>query len=206
MFTTRFCKSINKKIKMKYQYDPNRKVGGESRKTYVEKINNGFFDEFCKGIGIEIGFSGYEKDVVPILETAIGIEKNTPNYDGTHLPFSDKSQDYLYSSHVLEHISNRSEVIKEWMRVLKVGGYLICIVPHQDLYERKEKLPSKWNADHKVFYRPSNLLKEFEDALPINSFRMRHLKDNDTGHNYNQKESEHSLWCYEIELVLEKIK
>ena len=182
-----------------------RNVGGESRKTYQEKLENGFFDKYCKGNGLDIGFLGYESNVVPILDSAQGIDKDHPKYDGTILPFENQSQDYIYSSHCLEHISNRSEVIQEWFRVLKTGGFIICIVPHQDLYEKKESLPSKWNRDHKVFYRPSNLIKEFEDSLPINSFRIRHLQDNDKGHDYKQSKDVHSLWEYEIELVIEKI-
>lgn len=182
-----------------------RKVGGESRKTYKEKIDNGFFDKYCNGPGLDIGYLGYEKDIVPILPSAVGIDLNTENYDGKTLPFPDNSQQFVYSSHCLEHISNRAEVIKEWHRVVKPGGYIITIVPHQDLYEKKGNLPSIWNEDHKVFYRPSNLLWEFENSLPVNSFRVRHLQDNDKFHDYNTPQYEHSKGEYEIELVIQKL-
>jgi len=182
-----------------------RNVGGESKKTYVEKLSNGFFLKYMWGNGLDIGYKGYEENVVPILAGAIGVDLNYPGYDGIHLPFPDNSQQHVYSSHVLEHISNRAEVIREWFRVVKSGGYIITVVPHQDLYEKRAQLPSRWNQDHKVFYRPSNLLKEFEDALSVNGFRVRHLQDNDKGHDYSTPEEVHSPGQYEIELVIQKL-
>lgn len=183
-----------------------RKVGPESRKTYEEKLKNGFFDRFMSGKGLEIGFKGYENDeTVPILESATGIDLDFPGYDGKTLPFADNSQDYIYNSHVLEHITDYRETIQEWFRVIKKGGFIVTVVPHQHLYEKKVFLPSQWNGDHKRFYRPSDLIKEFEISLPINSFRVRHMKDNDFGHDYLQPDNEHSKGQYEIELVIEKI-
>lgn len=183
-----------------------RKVGAESSKTYEEKLSNGFFDKYCKSQGLDIGYSGYQEGTVPILESAQGIDLNTPDYDGKTLPFPDQSQDYVYSSHVLEHIQDYKQAIKEWHRVTKIGGHIITIVPHRDLYEKKLIPPSQFNADHKRFYSPASLLQEFEETLPINSFRVRHMRDNDFGHNYSQPANIHSLWQYEIELVIERIK
>src|SRR6185312_16399767 len=79
------------------------------------------------------------------------------------------------------------------------------LVPHKYLYERKSTLPSLFNADHKRFYTPARLLREFEEALPVNGFRVRHLVDNDAGFDYLMPVGEHASGCYEIELVIEKI-
>lgn len=177
----------------------------ESSKTYLDKINSGFFLKYLKGVGIDFGYKGYAGNTTTILPNAKGIDIGSENYDGKTLPFADKSQHFIYSSHVLEHISDRKSMIQEWFRVIKTGGFIITIVPHQDLYEKKTELPSQFNGDHKIFFRPSNLLKEFEDSLPVNSFRVRHLQDNDQNHDYQQSNFEHSKGCYEIELVIEKI-
>jgi SAM-dependent methyltransferase len=182
-----------------------RKVGTESRKTYKEKLENGFFDKYMSGIGLDIGYKGYEENIVPILESAQGIDLETPGYDGRTLPFEDNSLDYVYSSHCLEHISDYKNYIKEALRVLKPGGYIITVVPHRDLYEKKLTLPSQWNGDHKRFYTSASLCKEFEESLPINSYRIRHLHENDAGHKYDQPENEHSVGQYEIELVVQKL-
>src|SRR6267142_2116447 len=114
-----------------------RNVGGESRKTYQEKLDSGFFEKYMSGIGLDVGYAGYELNVVPILPGAIGIEKEYPGYDGVHLPFEDNSQDYVYSSHCLEHISNFQQIIREWFRVIKLGGYIITVVHDRDIYEKK---------------------------------------------------------------------
>jgi len=113
--------------------------------------------------------------------------------------------DCVYSSHLLEHVVDPGETIRDWYRVLRVGGHIVTVVPHQHLYEKKLEPPSRFNGDHKRFYTPGRLLAEFEIALQPNSFRVRHLKDNDRGHDYSIPPEKHSNWCYEIELVIEKI-
>jgi hypothetical protein len=45
-----------------------------------------------------------------------------------------------------------------------------------------------------------------EEALEANSFRVRHLKENDAGFDYSLSPDVHSQGCYEIELLLEKIQ
>lgn len=181
-----------------------RKVGGESQRTYQEKLTNGFFDKYMSGKGLDIGGRGYI-DAESILPSAIMVDLDFPNYDGIHLPFEDNSQDYVYSSHCLEHIYDYVKAIKEWYRVVKVGGYIVTVVPHRDLYEKKFGLPSIWNADHKRFYTSASFVEEFEEALPINGFRIRHLRENDKGHDYNTPVEEHSKGEYEIELVIQKL-
>lgn len=182
-----------------------RNVGEESRKTYQNKLDTGFFTKYMSGCGLDIGYSGYLDNVVPILESAVGVDTNYPGYDGKTLPFPDNSQDYVYSSHCLEHITDHRTVIKDWFRVVKPGGFIVTIVPHRDLYEKRLCPPSRWNPDHKGFYIPSVLLKEFEESMPINSFRVRHLRDNDEGHIYTDGPEIHGRWLYEIELVVQKL-
>lgn len=182
-----------------------RKVGGESQRTYENKLSNGFFSKYMSGHGLDVGGRGYI-EAESILETATMVDLDYPGYDGKILPFPDNSQDYIYSSHCLEHIQDYKTSIKEWHRVTKIGGHIITIVPHRDLYEKKLELPSYWNLDHKRFYTPASLLKEFEDSLPINSFRVRHMRDNDNINDYDLLVIYHSSGPYEIELVIEKMR
>jgi SAM-dependent methyltransferase len=188
--------------------DPDRPVGAESRKTYPVKIASGFFDRYLSGKAIlDIGYKGGLDGVVPIVPQAIGIDVDYPGYDGKKLPFPDESQDAVYSSHCLEHIKDYRNAIREWFRVVKISGYLVIIVPHQHLFERKRDLPSRNNRDHKRFYTPANLLREVEEALPEpNSYRIRHLMDNDLGFDYSITPLQAGVGCFEIELVLQKIK
>lgn len=73
--------------------------------------------------------------------------------------------DFVYASHILEHLEDPSRAVKEWWRVLKPGGHLIISVPHRDLYEKKRRLPSRFNEDHKTFWLPH----EFD---PPNTFSL----------------------------------
>jgi SAM-dependent methyltransferase len=186
-------------------------VGEESRKSFDRKNTNEpplppFFSRFMRGEGLDIGYSGYIENVVPILPKATGVDMNYPGYDGRTLPFADNSQDYVYSSHCLEHIDDYVNAIREWYRVAKVGGHIVTVVPHKFLYEKKEQLPSNWNGDHKRFYTPASLLHEFEQALEPNSYRVRFLEDGDTGFDYSIPPEQHSGGEYEITLVIQKIE
>jgi ubiquinone/menaquinone biosynthesis C-methylase UbiE len=144
-------------------------------------------------------------DAIPITETAVGVDIDYPQYDGRTLPFADESQDAVYSSHCLEHIPGYIRAIQEWYRVTKVGGHVITVVPHAHLYERLQRPPSRWNAEHERFYTPASLLAEFEAALRPNSYRVRYLEDNDLDYDYSVDLSYHPIGCYEIVLVIEKI-
>jgi len=182
-------------------------VAGEIGKTFALKLVSGFFCRYVSGdVILDIGFRGANADAVPIFPHAVGVDLDYPGYDGVRLPFADASVDTVFASHVIEHISDASAAIRDWFRVIKVGGYVVCIVPHQFLYERKQDLPSKWSGEHLRFYTPGSLLCEFETSLQPNTYRVRHLADNDLGYDYNLSADQHPYGCYEIEIVIEKIK
>ena len=61
--------------------------------------------------------------------------------------FASQSQDFIFSSHLLEHIVKWRVALKEWWRVLKQGGYLVMYLPDKDEYP---KVGAKGaNVDHK---------------------------------------------------------
>ena len=60
----------------------------------------------------------------------------------------DNSQDFLHSSHCLEHLEDPKKGLLNWFRVVKPGGHLIITVPDEDLYEQGQ-FPSTYNGDHK---------------------------------------------------------
>lgn len=56
--------------------------------------------------------------------------------------------DFVHSSHCLEHLVDPREGLRNWLRVVRDGGYLVITVPDEDLYEQGI-FPSTFNRDHK---------------------------------------------------------
>jgi SAM-dependent methyltransferase len=179
--------------------------GPETEKSHESRTTSGFYSKFMSGQGLDIGYSGGNPNAEPVLPTAIGVDFGYPGYDGKVLPFPDESRDYVFSSHCLEHITDHYSAIKEWFRVVKTGGHLVIIVPHQFLYEKKMRPPSNWNLDHKRFYTPQKILHDIENSLQINSYRIVSLRDNDDNFDYAVPPQSHSGGAYEIELVIKRI-
>lgn len=60
----------------------------------------------------------------------------------------DDSFDFVHSSHCLEHLVDPYQGLKNWLRAVRDGGYLVVTVPDEDLYEQGV-FPSTYNLDHK---------------------------------------------------------
>jgi ADP-heptose:LPS heptosyltransferase/predicted SAM-dependent methyltransferase len=58
-----------------------------------------------------------------------------------------ESQDAVYSSHTLEHMPDPLVTLKEWWRVIKVGGHLCLYLPDETLYPKIGEFGA--NPDHK---------------------------------------------------------
>jgi hypothetical protein len=67
---------------------------------------------------------------------------------------------------------------------LRFGGVMIVTVPHQFLFERKLRLPSRRNRLHRRFYTPNTLLSDIEEAVDPCEFRVRFLGEVDAGYSY----------------------
>ena len=48
------------------------------------------------------------------------------------IPLPDSSEDFVLSSHVIEHCPDTIKTLLEWFRVTRVGGILFMIVPQRD--------------------------------------------------------------------------
>ena len=143
--------------------------------------------QYTKGLGIDIG-CGLNK----IHTAAIGINKIISENDfgypfgaqikseGDSLPFfKDKSLDYVFSSHCLEHIQDTKKALLEWTRVLKAGGYLVLILPHKNFFPNIGQPNS--NPDHKHDFVPSDIKKIIDEigrygVIQMDTFHEK-LKD-----------------------------
>jgi len=95
--------------------------------------------EVGAGTGIHIGFvrHGYDEYVMtdlnpPMLASAEHKSRGATVVevqDATKLTYPDASFDRVVAAHVLEHLPKPHEVLREWFRVLKVGGVLSIVLP-----------------------------------------------------------------------------
>lgn len=73
------------------------------------------------------------------------------------LPIEDLSVDTVIARHILEHIVNSVQTLKNWAKVLKVGGRMIIAVPNQDIIS---SIPL--NPEHVHAFTPESLKEIME--------------------------------------------
>lgn len=81
-------------------------------------------DGYRNIIGIELTFD--------LLSTFIkdGYSLTSINADACNLPFRSKTFNLVYATRVLQYVDDVEAVIKEFLRVLKLGGELVIIQPN----------------------------------------------------------------------------
>jgi len=102
---------------------------------------------WCAGKGIEIGAAAHNPFGLDTLNVDITTEGEgqleqermcgqVAHVDiispGDKLPLPDECQDFVVSSHVLEHFPDPIAALLEWDRVTKPGGTIYMIVPHKE--------------------------------------------------------------------------
>lgn len=119
---------------------------GETFKTNKYRDQE-FFNKYLSGKVIDIGAGNN-----PVIENAIVFDKKEGDANNILNYWEKEKFNCVYSSHCLEHIINPQDALNEWSSLVTKGGYLIVIVPHEDLYEQYN-WPSLWNSDHKHTFR-----------------------------------------------------
>lgn len=114
----------------------------------------------------------------------------------------------VYASHILEYLTDPIEAIRNWYRILAVGGQLIICVPHRDLYEKLEQPPSQWDQAHRWFWLPNSsegthtlgLRETIQLAIPgADIVSLKVLAD-----GYRRNGSGHPAGEYSVEAIVRK--
>jgi SAM-dependent methyltransferase len=116
---------------------------------------------YCNGNGVDIAS---QND--PVVPWAVSLDLPHDEYvtyssgqaqenaiqwrgDCRDLPFKDGVCDWVYSSHLIEDFLNWKPIIKEWTRVLKMGGLLIILVPDKERWNAAIQKGQNPNCSHK---------------------------------------------------------
>lgn len=118
----------------------------EARKTNALRGVD-FIGKFLSGRVIDIGAG---KDLVCSHAEGFDREDGDANMISRFRPVN--AYDTVHSSHCLEHMDDPAAALRDWWSLLKPGGYLVLVVPDEDLYEQGI-WPSIFNRDHKTTFR-----------------------------------------------------
>jgi SAM-dependent methyltransferase len=124
----------------------------ECSKAVARRLHSpGFATRYFVGDGLDVG-SGADPlsrfaALFPLVRSVTTFD--APDGDAQLLAkHPDDAFDFLHSSHCLEHLRDPFEGLKNWVRVVRPGGYLVVLVPDEDMYEQGV-WPSTFNTDHR---------------------------------------------------------
>lgn len=119
---------------------------------------------YTRGKGVDLGcgpkkafphFIGVDSCVDTEL-FGIEIKPDVVCNDASDLDFiEDGSLDFVFSSHLLEHIVDTQAALANWWSKLKPGGHLVLYLPHRELYPNVGQPGA--NPDHKHDFVPLDI-------------------------------------------------
>ena len=106
---------------------------------------------------VDVAIKGAADGLAPLLPDTIALEIAAGDLGNAHRTFDglDGDQPCILLRNVLQHLPDYRSFIGGAFDRLAIGGYLIVIVPHQFLYERKLQAPSRYDRRHLRFYTPA---------------------------------------------------
>lgn len=120
--------------------------------------------QYTRGKGLDLGCGGFKA-----FPHFIGVDSGhqwgkaqadiVSECDKLEL-FASDGLDFVFSSHLLEHIVNTEAALKEWFRVIKPSGNLVLYLPHKDFYPNVGQPGA--NPDHKHDFLPSDIIEVME--------------------------------------------
>jgi len=166
-------------------------VGDETRKANRRRAADPLFQRVFRGRGIDIGHGGdllNRDNLFPNVRSCDGFDQRDGDAQHILRHRSGQSYDFVYSSHCLEHLQDPASALRSWFDLVRPSGFLILVVPDEDLYEQGN-WPSRFNADHKWTFtvrkrqswspRSINVVDMYLDSLSAFSFiRISLLDDN----------------------------
>jgi len=113
--------------------------------------------------------------------------------------FNTESCDFVFSSHLLEHIEDYRAALTEWWRVIKPGGHLVLYLPHRDLYPNVGEEGA--NPDHKHDFHLTDIVAAMKQVGGWDLL-MDEVRDEDREYSFLQvfrkrDDGVHEFPCYD---------
>jgi SAM-dependent methyltransferase len=121
-------------------------MADETSKTRAAR-GKSFEDRYLQGRVIDIGCG---PDLIVPHAEPFDLEHGDAQEIGRLRPHG--VYDAVCSSHCLEHMRDVPRALAQWWALVREGGYLVLVVPDEDLYEQGG-WPSLFNVDHKATFR-----------------------------------------------------
>jgi SAM-dependent methyltransferase len=123
--------------------------------------------------------------------------------------------DFVYSSNCLEHLKNPILAFENWLKIVKVNGFLVVSVPDEDLYEQG-RFPSKFNPEHLWSFtilknsswsqKSINVVDLLKQFLPDIKILRVQLVDQNYDYSIRQFDQTRGVAEAFIEFVVQRIK
>lgn len=145
----------------------------KAMKRRAREAASGFFPwrDVFKGKMLDAGCG---PDKLPFAD-CIGFDAKDGDANQLSKYFPAESFDLIHGSQIAEHLHDPKASLRDWITLLKPGGYLVVTVPDVGAYENFA-FPSRWNPDHKasfsmlyrgsafpIHYHIPTLLESFND-------------------------------------------
>jgi ADP-heptose:LPS heptosyltransferase/predicted SAM-dependent methyltransferase len=136
--------------------DPQGNEAAKVRHELVPYIRGRCLDIGCGGEKVWPHFVGVDNFAdAKLFGSQINADINIETAEDLRL-FGSREFDCVFSSHLLEHMVNYKQALREWWRLVRPGGTLILYVPHRDHYPRIGQPGA--NPDHKHDFEPDDIV------------------------------------------------
>lgn len=131
-----------------------------------------YLAKYCRGLGLDIGFGGdsITPNAITMDQwqpyTQVGGQKQVLRGTAGDLSgFCDESLDFIHSSHLLEDFPYEVlvNILTEWRRVLKVGGFVVTNCPDQRRF--LAHCAATGQGINEAHYEPDFSIETFEQRV-----------------------------------------
>jgi predicted SAM-dependent methyltransferase len=187
----------------------------ETSKADNRRFNDYLYKRILVGKGIDIG-SGKDPFGKNLFKNQVICDTfDTKDGDAQNIHiYNSKIYDFLYSSNCLEHLNDPFLAFENWLKILKVDGYMVVTVPDEDLYEQNNF--RRFNKGHKWSFtilkekswnqKSINIIRFLEKF--VSNIKILRIQLVDSNYDYSLSGVDQTMTNAEafIEFAIQKIK